>query len=198
MIKKLLRLWKWRREVRTAVGRISSIYEGAEGADALGGLTDEEISGLIRWLPPQGTVVEIGTLFGLTAIELARHSAEGVKIIAVDNFCWNPFGLPKAAHENFTRRILRPWIENGKIDLLAMDSLTFRDSLKQAPEMVFLDADHRYETVKEEILWAKKIGVKIICGHDYGNKKFGVTKAVDEAFPAGIEKAGMCWRGRYC
>lgn len=195
MLKKLWRLWKWRREVKTALGRITAMYEGIEGADALGGLTDEEIAGLVRWLPTHGTVVEVGTLFGLTAIELARRSADGVRIITVDNFCWNPFGLPPSAHENFTRRILRPWIENGKVELLAMGSEEFRANMKQIPEMVFFDADHRYEAVKDEIAWAKSAGIKTICGHDYGNKKFGVTQAVDEAFPNGVETAGMCWRG---
>ena len=60
--------------------------------------------------------------------------------------------------------------------------------------MVFFDADHRYEAVKEEIAWALTAGVPSICGHDYGNALFGVTKAVDEAFPDGVETAGMCWR----
>ena len=44
--------------------------------------------------------------------------------------------------------------------------------------------------------WAKSLGVKIICGHDYANAYFGVTRAVDEAFPQGVETAGMCWKAK--
>jgi hypothetical protein len=58
---------------------------------------------------------------------------------------------------------------------------------------VFLDADHTYKAVRDEIAWAKRIGVKIISGHDYGNPTFGVTQAVDEAFPKKIDVRGSVW-----
>lgn len=194
MLKKLMRLWKWRRQVRSALGSLTSLYEGDGVADALGGLTAEETAGLVGWLPKSGTVIEFGTLFGLTTIELARRAAPDVKIVTVDIFCWNPFGLPPDKHEQFTRRILAPWIESGKVELVRADSREFRAALKEVPSLVFFDADHRYEAVKDEIAWAKSIGVPTICGHDYGNRLFGVTCAVDEAFPGGVETAGMCWK----
>ena len=62
--------------------------------------------------------------------------------------------------------------------------------------MIFFDADHRYEAVKEELLWAKAQGIKIISGHDYGNSnpRFGVTRAVDEVFGnENVKVVGMCW-----
>ncbi len=62
--------------------------------------------------------------------------------------------------------------------------------------MVFLDADHSYAAVRDEIAWAKRIGVVIIAGHDYGNERFGVTLAVDEAFEKGggrLTVRGMVW-----
>ena len=195
MLSKLARLWKWRRQVRAALGSLTSLYEEDGVADALGGLTAEETAGLVSWLPARGTVVEFGTLFGLTTIELARRSAPDVKIVTVDIFCWNPFGLPPEKHEAFTRRILAPWTESGKVTLVKADSSAFRASVTEPPALVFLDADHSYEAVRDEIAWAKAVGVKTICGHDYGNPLFGVTKAVDEAFPGGVETAGMCWRG---
>ena len=194
MLRKLARLWKWRRQVRAALGSLTSLYEEDGVADALGGLTAEETEGLVSWLPASGTVVEFGTLFGLTTVELARRSAPDVKVVTVDVFCWNPFGLPPAKHEAFTRRILAPWTESGKVTLVRADSAAFRAATKEPPAMVFLDADHSYEAVRDEIAWAKSIGVKTICGHDYGNPLFGVTRAVDEAFPGGVETAVMCWK----
>jgi len=93
---KLRLLWKWRKEARTALGTLTSLWEKNGTAAALGGLTEEETAALVRWLPPSGTVIEFGTLFGLTAAELARRSAPGLKVVAVDDFSWNPFGLPPA------------------------------------------------------------------------------------------------------
>ena len=59
-------------------------------------------------------------------------------------------------------------------------------------DIVFIDADHSYEAVKEDIqLWYPKIRKGgIICGHDYMEGPYDrdgifcdVKKAVDEAFP---------------
>ena len=57
-------------------------------------------------------------------------------------------------------------------------------------DWVFLDADHKYEAVKEDLVtWFPKIKKGgIFCGHDYlnsdkehnGHTDFGVKKAVDE------------------
>ena len=205
-LRKLRLVWKHRWEVRAAVGRQVSLLEGDGVAEALGSLTAEELDGLRKWMagvPAGGVVVEVGTLFGLTTIDLARRAPTGVKILTVDNFSWNPFGLPPKHHEAFTRRILAPWIEEGRIELIHADSDDYRARFKaldasrnqKAPHMVFFDADHSYEAVRDEIAWAKALGVKTICGHDYGNPLFGVTRAVDEAFPGGVETAGMCWKG---
>mgnify|MGYP006279385369 CR=1 FL=1 len=58
-------------------------------------------------------------------------------------------------------------------------------------DYVFIDAEHTYEGVREDILcWLPKVKKGgWIGGHDYGNHpKFpGVKKAVDEAFPDGVE-----------
>jgi hypothetical protein len=39
---------------------------------------------------------------------------------------------------------------------------------------------HDYEETKKDILWAKQIGAKIICGHDYKEEFPGVIRIVDE------------------
>lgn len=204
MLKKLWLLMKHPHEVRMALSSVLRYAHCAAcdaKAEVLGGLTDEEIAGLISWLPDDGTFVEFGTLFGLTAKAVAA-AKPNLKIVAVDNFSWNPFGLPPAVHEAFTRRILANEIASGQVRILNADSKAFREehgpaSSLGAIDAVFLDALHQYEPVKAEIAWAKKIGVKIIAGHDYNNPStvFGVTQAVDEAFGRGrIEVVGMCWR----
>ena len=188
----LLRHW---RESKTALSTLSLIYGDAQGAmDALGGLTEEEMKAVVGWATEDigMTVVEVGTLFGLTARELSNWIAGG-RVIAVDNFSWNPFGLPPKIHEAFTRRILR----GSKVELVNCSSEDWRKQVTGKIDMVFFDASHRYEDVKAECEWAKSAGIKIISGHDYGNPnpRFGVTRAVDEVFgKENVEVVGMCWR----
>lgn len=195
-LKDLKGIWRHRRELKLAMRTQLGILEGDNALDALGGLTDDELRALISWLPEKGTFVEFGTLFGLTA-KAVTVAKPGLRIIAVDNFSWNPFGLPSALHEAFTRRILATEIAEGRVEVFSGTSKAFREACREIPDAVFFDAQHQYEPVKEEIAWAKKLGIKVIAGHDYGNPSpvFGVTRAVDEAFPNGVEVAGMCWRG---
>ena len=203
-IKQLIRLIKYQRQIRALVSTQLSILEN-DSAFALGGLTEEEEGGVRALVASYekaekpSCVVEFGTLFGITTALIAQHKPAGMKVITVDNFCWNPFGLTPKMHRDFTRRILRPQIVQGDVELVEMDSKTFRDTYKgETPCMVFLDADHSYKAVRDEIAWAKKIGVPLISGHDYGNPKFGVTRAVDEAFPCGVQTCGTVWWNQKC
>lgn len=202
VIHKIHLLWKYRRQVREVLASHLELLSGGHGDDALGGMTDEEEKGICGILTkintknsPGKIIIEMGTLFGLTTQLMAENTPEGTIIITVDNFCWNPFGLPPELHRDFTRRILRPYLGSGRVRLEDMDSKTFRENYHDSiPSMVFLDADHSYEAVKDEIAWAKRIGVPMICGHDYRNPLgFGVTRAVDEAFTEGVKTAGMIW-----
>jgi|WetSurSiteA1Bulk_404760.scaffolds.fasta_scaffold11875_4 predicted O-methyltransferase YrrM len=53
-------------------------------------------------------------------------------------------------------------------------------------DLTFIDADHGYESVKEDIkLWMPKIRKNgILCGHDYHQSDSGVIRAVDELLPS--------------
>lgn len=196
MFGRIVTLLKHWREAKTALSTLSFLYGGKDDLDALGGLTDEELDAVCAWAAQGGvkTIVEVGTLFGLTAREIARRT-QGGRVIAVDNFSWNPFGLPRAIHEEFTRRIL----SGSGVELLTLESAEFRAKARELGkiDMIFFDADHRYESVKAELEWAKAAGIREICGHDYGNANpnFGVTRAVNEVFgAANVEVVGMCWR----
>ncbi len=202
----LIKALKWQRQVRAAVSTQLSLLENPT-VFALGGMTDEEegaISALVRecvsasaGLADSGPIVEFGALFGLTTKLLAAEACGRRPVITVDNFCWNPFGLTPALHEAFTRKILRGELASGQVALRVCDSASFRrEYAGPRPALVFLDADHSYEAVRDEIAWAKGLGVPLICGHDYGNPRFGVTRAVDEAFPAGVDVYGSVWARR--
>ena len=196
-IGKLLRVLRHPGLVRMALGNAVRFAEGDDIVKAVGGLTDEEIAALVRWLPDEGTFVEFGTLFGFTAKAIAAAKPK-LKVIAVDNFSWNPFGLPPKLHEDFARRVLSNEIAAGRIEVVNATSEDFRSGFAGAPDAVFFDAQHEYEPVRDEIAWAKAAGVKLIMGHDYRNPspRFGVTRAVDEAFPSGVDVTGMVWKAR--
>lgn len=202
MINRIVTLLRHWRDVRTSLGTLSRAWGGDSTIDMVGGLSPEEIEGLISWLPEKGVFVEVGTLFGLTAKAIAAAKPR-LKVMAVDNFSWNPFGLPPQAHEAFTRRILDQEIRRGQIEILNTSSEQYRNStgvpsisMESRPDAIFFDAQHQYEPVKAEIEWAQNIGIPLISGHDYGNPnpRFGVTRAVNETFGAeSIETVGMCW-----
>jgi hypothetical protein len=48
------------------------------------------------------------------------------------------------------------------------------------PGLVFLDANHGYESTKRDIDWARDSGAGLICGHDYSPSFPGVVRAVKE------------------
>jgi hypothetical protein len=49
------------------------------------------------------------------------------------------------------------------------------------PALVFIDGDRADETVAADIRGARKIGARVICGHDYDGDRFsGIVRAVDE------------------
>ena len=175
---------------------LSGLGVRLSGDDAMGGLTGEETAAIIRWTKEFGAAsfVEIGTLFGFTARTVARETT--AKVTAVDNFCWNPFGMTSRQHEAFTRRIL----DGSKVELVRADATAFLSSLAgkfdSARTMVFLDGSHAYEDVKREIEICREQGVGVIAGHDFGNPRFGVTRAVRETLGEPDDVAGMCWLKR--
>lgn len=198
--RQMFRALKWHRQVRQAVSTQLELLE-APSLFALGGLTDEEERALAALVVEAGAqpgpVIEFGTLFGLTTRLIAAAAAPSQRVITVDNFCWNPFGLPPALHEAFARKVLRGELASGRVELIAATSEAFRAAYAGAvPALVFLDADHSYAAVREEIAWARRLGVPLIAGHDYGNQRFGVTRAVDEALGEGIVVHGSLWAWR--
>ena len=175
------------RELRMA---LSGLGMRLGGDAAFGGLTDQETEAIVRWVNEAAprVFVEIGTLFGFTAKAVAQRTT--AKVVAVDLFCWNPFGLTPDEHERFTRRVL----DGSGVELVRDDSLRYLSSIADAEgPMVFLDGDHRYEAVKAELEILKAKGVKLVAGHDFGNPRFGVTRAVREVVGEPDEVVGMCW-----
>lgn len=142
----------------------------------------------------EGPIVEIGTLFGHTTILIASIAQPEIKIITVDNFKWNPFGLSASMHKLFTERTLKYIIEHRSTILVNSDaSLFYQQYTGVRPSMIFIDADHSYASVVEDIKWAKKIGIPVISGHDFSDEHPGIQKAVKEIFGTNFSLYGTVW-----
>jgi hypothetical protein len=128
-----------------------------------------------------GPIVEIGTLFGRTAAHMALFKAPEQKIITVDKYIWNPWGLTPESHFQLTAHCLHYLIQTGQVEQLNMDKALFYATYRgPSPSLVFLDATHSYEETKKDIDWARSVGAALIAGHDYSEKFPGVKQIVDE------------------
>ncbi len=130
-------------------------------------------------------VIEIGTLFGRTAIEIAEAMSSWEHppvVITVDRYSWNPWGLTDESHFLLTSEILRFAKERGRIDQRRMSADEFYASYKSpSPSLFFYDADHSEKAVTRAIAWARSVKAHTICGHDYCPEFPGTMKAVDAA-----------------
>ncbi len=98
---------------------------------------------------------------------MALAKSRDQKIITVDLYCWNPWGMTPAVHEAVTSQMLHYLVRTGHVDCVSMDKNEFyRIYSGPAPSMVFLDAMHDYEEAKKDIEWSRRVGAKIITGHD--------------------------------
>jgi predicted O-methyltransferase YrrM len=140
-----------------------------------------------------GPIIEIGTLLGVTTTNMALAKAPDQKIITVDVYCWNPWGLPPDAHAALASQVLYYLAQTGDVEIVRMDKNEFFRTYKgPSPSMVFLDAWHDYDETKKDIQWAKRVGAKIIAGHDYCDEFAGVKQIVDE-YGGPRESSGTVW-----
>ncbi len=142
----------------------------------------------------EGPIVEVGTLFGFTTAMIASWMNSKNQLITVDNYCWNPWGLLPAVHRALTRRVVAPFLSSQRVKIADMTSEEFFSTYAgPSPSLVFLDGDHSYQAVYNEIAWAKKSGASLIAGHDYDAVAPGVIQAVDEHFPDSVLKSETVW-----
>lgn len=140
-----------------------------------------------------GPIIEVGTLLGITATHMALVKQPSQKIITVDKYCWNPWGLPPDSHHALAQQALLYLTESGHVEQVRMDKALFFDTYRgPAPALVFLDAIHTYEETKKDIEWAIRAGAHLIAGHDYCSKFPGVIQVVDD-FGGPQALAGSVW-----
>ncbi len=141
-----------------------------------------------------GPIIEIGVLAGRTTQQIAALKSPQQKILAVDNFCWNPWWLTPDEQWELVTHSLHYLVLTQHVEVLRTDKNEFFESYSgPPPSLVFLDAMHSYEETKKDIEWSLKVGAQIISGHDYGAEFPGVMKIVDE-MGGPHQLSGSVWR----
>lgn len=83
-------------------------------------------------------------------------------------------------------------IYNGKV---VPHRTYFHEIVIPNVDMIFIDANHSYETTKRDILHAIQLMPEggFLCGHDYRGEWPGVIQAVDDVFGPGLEIVDSIW-----
>jgi len=141
-----------------------------------------------------GPFIEFGTLFGHTTNLLATLKNQKQTLISIDNYSWNPFCMPRAAHLAFAQRTTSVAKQFHNTVLLDMSLDEFKKTYRgERPAFVFLDADHSYDATFSDIQWAIEQEAHVICGHDYHDSCPGVIEAVKYFFGNEIELYNRVW-----
>ncbi len=157
-------------------------------AKSIGGWMNENE---LLWLATKAKefqyVVEFGSLHGRSSRAIADNLSHHGKL-----WCVDPWG-PEYYYEDgnvvpFTTYIypyfvrnLRDHVDTGRV--VPVREFSYQFDLPFHVDMVFIDGDHRYETVVKDIKKAFNLlrSGGLICGHDYGHPHWpGVKEAVDQ------------------
>lgn len=145
---------------------------------------------IIKSIPDGGWIVEVGAWKGASTSYLAVEAQhKKMKIDVVDT--WAGSEEHKEMSDIVENSLFGTFIDNlrpliNMINPIRSDSISaskmYADEFLDA---VFIDADHRYESVKADILaWMPKVkNGGILAGHDYCSTHFGVMQAVNELVP---------------
>jgi glycosyltransferase involved in cell wall biosynthesis len=171
---------------------------------------DNVYSDVVKKLSDNSHIVEVGSWKGRSTAFLAVeiiNSGKKIKLDAVDSWSGDE-GDPLSFNEDpefmsYNRNILELFKKNmspveGKIDLTPIQMFSVPASKlysDKSLDFVFLDANHKYETITEDIKhWLPKIkSGGIIGGHDYSPAFPGIIKAVNEIFPGKFRIVNQVW-----
>ncbi len=156
----------------------------------------------------QALIAEVGSFLGQTA-KLFVRSVPDAHVVCVDTwFAANgdPASMEVMRDDLFAnfKQNCRVELESNRIEALrglstSVASMISRTHFAGKFDLVYIDADHEYESVKADILaWLPLVrDGGVICGHDFGSVcstnlgEFsfpGVRRAVEEAFGDDFER----------
>jgi hypothetical protein len=171
-----------------------------------GQMTDNELARvayLASQVPPNGIIVEVGCLYGLSSWHIAQHCQPGVTLFCIDPWervSWivslveQPMNAPefgRKAFEMFTS-------DCRNIVMVQGFSPSVAKGWNVPIDMYVEDAVHTNPELAENIsFWSSKIkSGGIVCGHDYGNQFLDVpheAHALAKQYNAQIELVDTFW-----
>lgn len=152
------------------------------------------------------TYVEVGVWKGDLFDYILKRCPNLVKMYGVDPYLSTAYNskqggtintIQQETFEIIYNTIKSKFADYFKVHILRMTSKTaakrFNDN---SLDFVYIDADHSYEAVKNDIkLWYPKVKKGgILAGHDYISATPGVIKAVDECINGATIKYTVWWK----
>lgn len=170
----------------------SSETTNYKGNTIQGWMNEIELEWLFNKASDMGSVVEIGSWKGRSTHALCSGCKGTVH--AIDHFK----GTPEDGHAVYTEdeNIFEAFKRNvGKFKNLRIYPVSSHQASGEieSVDMAFIDGDHSYEAVKNDILtWLPKTK-RLICGHDYNQQRIGLRRAVDEIFGDDVNVVDSIW-----
>jgi len=133
-------------------------------------------------------IIEVGSWTGCASVIFAKRFK---KVICIDKWksnigeITNEYDM-KEVEKIFDRRAAKYHgviLKNKIGSLEAAEIYQDEDETMDQdffPDVVYIDAGHTFEQVREDLLAWKDIPKKFICGHDYENRFIGVKKAINK------------------
>jgi predicted O-methyltransferase YrrM len=135
--------------------------------DVTGFLSDGQARRLwdrTRSLPPQSTVVEIGSYLGKSTILLGAAAPEGVEVVAIDPHVSGPYASAtdeegERVHEAFHANLRRAGVADRVRHVRRpSQSAAALDEVRDAVAVLYLDGDHRYGHARDDLrLWGARV-----------------------------------------
>jgi predicted O-methyltransferase YrrM len=183
---------------------LNAVIDVSRAKAIRGYMAHEELKWLAERALESRVIIEVGCWQGRSTRALADH-CPGV-IYSID-----PWEGPYLNEDGSIHKIntsvfeifqsnLADHVESGRVVPVRQTSQSawsyLADTIGETVDLVFLDGDHRYDTVVAEIesyrLLLKPGG--ILAGHDYGHDDWpGVQRAVDLSYPNAEHCRSIWW-----
>lgn len=162
-------------------------------------MTERELTWLASQARNAKVIVEFGCFYGRSTRALADNT-NGI-IYAVDPWNGDYPGETGEALKNINTYVypnfkqnLKDHIESGRVKPVRAYSNDYVGD-DNSVDMLFIDGDHNYKTVKDDILHALQLVRPggIICGHDYDTQGWPDVKRVVQEIFSNVEVEDTIW-----
>jgi precorrin-6B methylase 2 len=137
----------------------------------------ECVARLAADVPPGGSIVEIGSLYGGMTAVLGLANPEA-KIVSIDDYSWHPADDVPTSKELLLANMKRVGVTNVKAR--EGDSRVIGKTWKKAIDLLWIDGGHSYDYVHSDL---ENFGphAQVITVHDYKNPAWAtIEQAIND------------------